>query len=816
MKEALKVEITKQIGLIDSAELIPLLESYNLGADIQMDKHIISFPANLVKDIEKLKEQLRTLSKVGRLFPVSIVKNRIHINTHTLSISSLRHGSFRESRIEEGSYFSMSEEHSEFSSIAKSDIGPTTGLIANRIRESLNADVHGSPKLGQQNPKRKLEKVSLQQQMCGSKEAKKEVAGEVVSINSQQKINFDISNEIYFEELSINSMGDTPLHDCVRQSDNPDDLRLLLEKTSKIDAAIMAKTVNNQGKIPHEVLMERKLSAEKEEQFLKFLTPPTIDIVPPAKPFSSKIDITEVLNKYKPSPGSLLEYHLQLGAEIINRCVIPGFQSSTHLDANSDPIKAKEVQDKIEELETEAFKRIEIKMTSLLDTIDLPAPPKESKDKLPELLVHFSNELQNEIIKISTIPFIDNNMGNCHHLSWLGLTKLKSITDLITNIEVISITNGGHVFIVLGRNPNVSFNNYSEWGSSAVLVDPWARTVAPIKFIRPATHKCIFIKENYKERPFNLITSYNPRFHNMGIAKYSFNYREKREISFYFRMCTKLTLSDAVLLENFKDIENIDFKRFVLWKEKLVKKSQTETLKNNSLLVKFYLEIEVNDRIAIIRNIKKTYNRKSLAYVCNVLLYAILHDDDTVFLQNKLLTGNFNLLIRFAAVFNARKYLSMAYQLHLVDTTETLEALTIAVLQKDCELMNFILNRAIKSDITVKKLEAVIHEMHARDLINSPNPIYWAVASGFSNGLKLLQAAGFTVIKIISDYPKVTEQKAEMKHVRMEVDNNESSAQSTSITKNPYHSFSISEPSPSNATSEVLPSVPLHMAAINK
>lgn len=147
MKEALKLEITKQVGLADSARLISLLESYKLGDDIQIDEYIISFSANLVKNVENLKKQLSTLSEVDRIFPISIINNRINIDTQAQSISSLTtYSDFEESSIEERTYLGIQEAHVELPFIAKGskvlDIGAGTGFIANQIKKCFDADVY--------------------------------------------------------------------------------------------------------------------------------------------------------------------------------------------------------------------------------------------------------------------------------------------------------------------------------------------------------------------------------------------------------------------------------------------------------------------------------------------------------------------------------------------------------------------------------------------------------------------------------------------------------------------------------------------------
>lgn len=81
MKKELIAEITKKLGSDDAPGLIAKLKALGVEDDAQFYERGISIPAVLVKNLESFQQELNTVSKFGRAFNVSLVKDRIQIDT---------------------------------------------------------------------------------------------------------------------------------------------------------------------------------------------------------------------------------------------------------------------------------------------------------------------------------------------------------------------------------------------------------------------------------------------------------------------------------------------------------------------------------------------------------------------------------------------------------------------------------------------------------------------------------------------------------------------------------------------------------------
>lgn len=64
-------------------------------------------------------------------------------------------------------------------------------------------------------------------------------------------------------------------------------------------------------------------------------------------------------------------------------------------------------------------------------------------------------------------------VGNCAEYSLVGLKLLREHYPHIGG-EVMSLSNGGHEFLVIGRDPNSTPNDWRSWGENAVVVDSWS------------------------------------------------------------------------------------------------------------------------------------------------------------------------------------------------------------------------------------------------------------------------------------------------------------------------------------------------------
>ena len=68
------------------------------------------------------------------------------------------------------------------------------------------------------------------------------------------------------------------------------------------------------------------------------------------------------------------------------------------------------------------------------------------------------------------------HLGQCGEMIFVGFCFFK---DRIAQIEPVTIENGNHCFLVLGRDPTTSLENPSEWNTEAVICDPWTGSCFP-------------------------------------------------------------------------------------------------------------------------------------------------------------------------------------------------------------------------------------------------------------------------------------------------------------------------------------------------
>lgn len=80
-----------------------------------------------------------------------------------------------------------------------------------------------------------------------------------------------------------------------------------------------------------------------------------------------------------------------------------------------------------------------------------------------------------------------SQLGNCNEYAFLALHYLSKHAK--TLCEKVHISNGDHVFIVIGRNPDSDINNAKTWGPDVVICDPLTDKVYAAKDI-PAQLMC--------------------------------------------------------------------------------------------------------------------------------------------------------------------------------------------------------------------------------------------------------------------------------------------------------------------------------------
>lgn len=82
--------------------------------------------------------------------------------------------------------------------------------------------------------------------------------------------------------------------------------------------------------------------------------------------------------------------------------------------------------------------------------------------------------------KISDLITKKTAIGNCGHMSSIALFKAMEMGIWNTHIDFVSIKQGDHALIVIGRDPKSDPQDYKTWGLNAVVLDTWAGKIFKI------------------------------------------------------------------------------------------------------------------------------------------------------------------------------------------------------------------------------------------------------------------------------------------------------------------------------------------------
>lgn len=150
MNNELKEEILKFLGKLDAPGIISILEALGIEDDVKFDKQGINIPSSRVDNIERFQKELSVLSKAGRSFPISVVDDRILINTFSEKAgfsnnSSRRHRLFdtKQELLNWGK-----DEHIKLPTLPANskvlivDTDTATGIIAKRIKDTSSSDIY--------------------------------------------------------------------------------------------------------------------------------------------------------------------------------------------------------------------------------------------------------------------------------------------------------------------------------------------------------------------------------------------------------------------------------------------------------------------------------------------------------------------------------------------------------------------------------------------------------------------------------------------------------------------------------------------------
>jgi hypothetical protein len=275
---------------------------------------------------------------------------------------------------------------------------------------------------------------------------------------------------------AVDDEGNTPLHRVIINFSELE-IRLLLIRTKRKAVCKMARSVNNKGELPLDLVI-RMPDSNLKETIISLLWPFTVDS--PLKKLSELIDSKTVIERYNFSPSSTIVKNLQIACAVVNEIRSKITASSSHPDMNTWSEEEKHtLVCKINQMRISEVNGFRILLSKLLG-----------------IVFDTSYILYEEMAKKP----LQYGIGNCWELTIVALYYLSNI-DKNLFAHAYSIKNGDHAFVIIGEAEN------------AVVCDAWAGEVYPAYeiFSKMGDHK----KYTRFSSAFQVITTYNPKFHSI-------------------------------------------------------------------------------------------------------------------------------------------------------------------------------------------------------------------------------------------------------------------------------------------------------------
>ena len=315
--------------------------------------------------------------------------------------------------------------------------------------------------------------------------------------NSKQKKALRIDAGSYrrlYSALIVNDdTFDTQLHSIIN---NGSSLHTVIDTINQIpreQVAQMARTTNNAGKLPLDLINNMPLVLDDQDQVTGFLLNIT-NYETNFKPFNEPVSASDTLKKYYSDLDENLNDHLQLACSVANKSRSTVKVSTTHPDFNKIPFFE---QDSIRS----KLQKARDQRSSLKNQI---SPFDEAK-----LVTSLSRVYE---------------VGNCDELSYIAIDCMKDISKKPLNAYVVGYDNGDHVFVIFASHPIADPNQYNVKNTQMTLCDPWAGVVG--KFYRDDLTNILGDYKAYfhplYDKYYNVVSTFNPHYHRMTILN-SFN-----------------------------------------------------------------------------------------------------------------------------------------------------------------------------------------------------------------------------------------------------------------------------------------------------
>lgn len=305
----------------------------------------------------------------------------------------------------------------------------------------------------------------------------------------------------HLENRSIQNTS--TLHDIIRTSKDIAEIKEFLSKFSHEEQVAMAHSVDTQGLLPLKAILETSLPLHQTAELCVLILSLTTEQT--CLPLTSKIDDSH----FQSLPDSPLRDNLILGVQIVNLVREDNLESITHPHKTLFTMEEKATLMK----KLARLKKLEVELTieMLLDSDE----ENFQKNTAGDVISIANNQLLEMLIILQGRLFKEKRIGNCYELAILGLYYCQKLKTSV-NYEAF-MSNGDHVFVVMGRDRNSHPNDYKTWGPNTIICDPWSALVCPASELenRLKDYEGLqigLIKDGIT-RHYNILVNFNPHYH---------------------------------------------------------------------------------------------------------------------------------------------------------------------------------------------------------------------------------------------------------------------------------------------------------------
>lgn len=274
---------------------------------------------------------------------------------------------------------------------------------------------------------------------------------------------------------------DTPLHSVIRHAKHPDEIYQLIKKYPVDSITKMARTTNDQGDLPLDLLdqadFSKKELLELELFFTRMMKKQDI------KPMSELLCADDILKSYYPPLDEEYRENIKLGCYAANQVRQIIKYSSTHPDLNY----------------FNQEKQIEI------------------GERISHMRDVCTNNQPNYIASLCKAY----ESGNCFEYSFAAIKYINQQAKRPLQANVVKIKKDDHVFVIFGRPSFPHTDQYLNKEAHLTYCDAWSGKVNKLDLEN--LQKDIGTYKSYyspiQNLRLNVIATYNPAYHSLANLK---------------------------------------------------------------------------------------------------------------------------------------------------------------------------------------------------------------------------------------------------------------------------------------------------------